>query len=81
MDIGLHQLAQGCVDTPVPGQRRIAGEDRTDDADREVAAAVARALMPDVLMAFIDDVQTRRRQCSLQARPRPMMPLLTASTG
>ena len=50
----------------MPGQRRQAGEGHADDLDREVAAAVASALVAGVLVAFVDDVQPARRQRGLQ---------------
>ena len=60
MDVGLHQFAERCVDGPMARQRRESVERRADDAHTEMAAAVARAGMADVAMAFVLDIELER---------------------
>lgn len=68
VDVGLHQRAECGVDLPVSGNRGLADEGGADDLDREVAATVARAGVPDVLVAVVDDTQPLRLQGGAQRR-------------
>ena len=51
-------VAERRVDAPVARQRRQAGERLADDVHREMAAAVARALVADV--AWLSSMTSRR---------------------
>ena len=66
VDVGLHHLAEGGVDGPVPGQRRLADEGLGRDPDGEMASPVAGAFVAGVLVAVVDHLQRDRLQGGLQ---------------
>ena len=67
MDATIHQPIQRCVDHPVALDRQLAGERGADDPYVEMALSLPR--MTGVLVAFVQHLQFRRRECNLQAFP------------
>lgn len=63
MDIGFHQIADGCKYQSVTCQRQLVFEGITDDTDIKMTAAIAGAGMSGMAMTLVDNFQTRRFQC------------------
>lgn len=68
MNIGAHQIAERRIDALVPPNQRLTGELGRDDMHAEMAAPVARTLVPRVPMTFIVDLKLERMQRLFQAR-------------
>lgn len=71
VDVGLHQVADGVVDESVTLQWAEPAKTVRGNADVKVAAAIASAGVPNVLVALIGDLEPRRSQGRFDALPDP----------
>ena len=69
VNIGRHEIADGLVNETMALQRAQARETVRSDADMKVTAAVFRTFVTDVLVAFVDDLERGRLQCSFDTSP------------
>ena len=67
VNVGLHHVTEGLVNKPVCCERFKTGQSICPDADAKVSAAFFGALVADVEMTFVHDLEQRRLQRSRQA--------------
>jgi hypothetical protein len=68
VDVVAHEFAERGINALVAAHQRHACKLRGDDAHAEMTAAVARALVTDVQVAFVGDIELLRVERGLQRR-------------